>query len=164
MTQDTGTAGKIDATLAERGSRYGSWREQSRVTQNIKAAFRTGANWDKLPEYMRESLEQIANKFARILSGDYTHVDNWHDTVGYASLAEDCLNQDIAAGIKGPVVIDPDNPPMEWLFKKLQDLGFEIAVSDSDSEAIILDPSKVRDPAFLRDPVRAFLAGEHNRE
>lgn len=157
MTQDTGTTGKIGATLAERGSRYGPWREQSRVTQNIKEVFADTPNWLKLPPYLRESLDQISNKIARILSGDYMYNDNLHDIVGYASLAEECLNQDIAAGEVGPEVIDPWNAPTAYLIEQLAERGFQV-FKEEDGQAVLVDPSKVRDPAYLRDPLRAFLA------
>lgn len=162
MTEGTGTAGKVMAdTLAERGSRYGPWREQSRVTQQIKRALVDTPNWDKLPDYLREAFDQIANKMARTLSGDWAYDDNLHDLVGYAKLAEDCLLQDLAnpGSVALPFMIDPDNPPLPWILESLTNMGFDISMPDDGiTEAIILDPSKVRDPAFLRDPVRAFLA------
>lgn len=144
------------ATLAERGSRYGSWREQSRVTQNIKDAMQQTANWARLPEYMRETLEQIANKFARILSGDFMYDDNWHDVVGYAKLAEECLLQDNAGGVEHPFIIDPDNPPEDWMVQQLVKRGYLVSHPDD------LKPEpEVRQPAFLRDPLRDNLAGDN---
>lgn len=158
MTQDTGTAGKIEDTLAERGSQYGSWRLQSAVTQQIKKAFADTPNWEKLPDYMRESLDQIANKFARILSGNYTHLDNWHDTVGYARLAEDCLKQDLAnpGSITLPLIIDGDNPPEDWLVEQLVKRGYLVQAPQEEQERTTDD---VRPPAFMRDGVRDVLAG-----
>lgn len=85
--------GSIDTTLAVRGSRYGEFDEQARVTQNIKAAMRDSVNWDKLPPIMREALEMDASKTARILNGDPDYDDSWHDKAGYATLVENFLHK-----------------------------------------------------------------------
>ena len=39
----------VNATLQERGDRYGTFVDHARVTQNIKRAFQTGRNYDSLP-------------------------------------------------------------------------------------------------------------------
>lgn len=83
------TLGSIEATLALRGSRYGSFEEHARITQNIKVAMQDSPNWDKLPPNMKESLEMIAHKVGRILNGDPFYHDSWHDMVGYAKLVAD---------------------------------------------------------------------------
>lgn len=107
------------ATLAERGGRYGSWRTQAEIAQNIKEAMRCSPNWDDLPAYMRETLDMDANKVARMLNGDWMYADNWHDMVGYTKLAEDCLNEDLANGVEPPVVRDPAHlPKPQWLSKR----------------------------------------------
>jgi hypothetical protein len=81
----------IDATLAERGSRYGVWADQARITQNIKRAMADSPNWAALPDDMVASLDMIASKIARILNGDPTYADSWHDIIGYAKLVENRL-------------------------------------------------------------------------
>lgn len=81
----------IHATLAERGSRYGDFREQARVSQAIKTAYRDSDNWDKLDPYQREALEMNAHKVARILCGDPNYDDSWRDLVGYHQLVLDRL-------------------------------------------------------------------------
>lgn len=77
----------VDATLAERGQRYGEFVEHARITQNIKAAMADSPNWARLPHYQKEALEMIAHKFGRLLNGDFMYEDNLIDTVGYAQLA-----------------------------------------------------------------------------
>ncbi len=57
----------IDATLAERGNRYGSFTEHARITQNIKKAMADSPNWSKLSYDKKESLEMLAHKIGRIL-------------------------------------------------------------------------------------------------
>jgi len=81
----------IDATLAERGSRYGSFTEHARITQAIKAAMADSPNWKTLDDDMRETLEMIAHKAGRILNGDPQYHDSWHDIVGYTKLVADRL-------------------------------------------------------------------------
>lgn len=81
----------ITETLSERGSRYGSFEEHARITQNIKAAMKDSPNWDKLHPNMKESLEMLAHKAGRILNGDPLYHDSWHDIAGYAKLVADEL-------------------------------------------------------------------------
>ncbi len=81
----------IDATLAERGNRYGSFSEHARISQNIKSAMADSPNWDRLSPDKKETLEMLAHKSARILNGDPEYHDSWHDIVGYAKLIADSL-------------------------------------------------------------------------
>ena len=81
----------IENTLAERESRYGSFQEHARITQNIKRAMADSKNWSALPDDMKESLEMTAHKIGRILNGDPMYKDSWHDIIGYTKLVEDDL-------------------------------------------------------------------------
>jgi hypothetical protein len=81
----------VNATLAERGNRYGSFTGHARITQNIKKAMIATPNWDDLPDYMKESLDMVAHKIGRILNGDPYYDDSWHDIAGYTKLVEDIL-------------------------------------------------------------------------
>ncbi len=78
----------IDSTLKERGSRYGEYKDNARVAQEIKRAMKSGTNSDDLRDIQREALEVIAAKIARIVNGDPDYIDNWHDIAGYARLVE----------------------------------------------------------------------------
>lgn len=82
---------EIANTLAERGTRYGSYDEHARITQAIKAAMADSPNWAQLAPDQRETLEMIAHKAGRILNGDPDYHDSWHDIVGYAKLVADRL-------------------------------------------------------------------------
>jgi hypothetical protein len=90
MTKTT----SIDATLAERGSRYGSFNDHARITQDIKRVMQTTPNWStgRLSDHHIEALEMIAHKIGRILNGDPNYADSWHDIAGYAKLVEDYIN------------------------------------------------------------------------
>lgn len=81
----------IDATLAERGARYGSYAEHARITQAIKSAMTDSPNWSSLADDQRETLEMVAHKVGRILNGDPDYHDSWHDIVGYTKLVADRL-------------------------------------------------------------------------
>ncbi len=82
----------VDTTIEERESLNGSFVEQSAFAQNLKLFFQESKNWESLPSYMKESLEMTATKISRILNGDPTHADSWHDIQGYARLVEVILN------------------------------------------------------------------------
>ena len=83
----------VDQILRERGSQYGTFGEVALVAQNIKAAMRHSPNWQRLPADMREALEMIAAKSARILCGDFQHLDSWRDIEGYVKLVADRLER-----------------------------------------------------------------------
>ena len=78
----------VDATLAERGTRYGTFTGHAKITQNIKRAMQDSPNWEKLDDDQREALEMTANKIGRILNGDPNYADSWHDIIGYTRLVE----------------------------------------------------------------------------
>lgn len=75
-------------TLNARKKKYGSYTSNSRISQNIKDAFRASPNWSNLVSHQKESLDLIATKIARILNGDPNEPDSWHDISGYAGLVE----------------------------------------------------------------------------
>lgn len=84
----------IEATLAERQSTYGNFEDVAFVTENIMAVLskaRTNGLSD-LPHTHRMALYMIASKMARIVNGDFNHVDGWHDIGGYSKLIEKLIN------------------------------------------------------------------------
>lgn len=82
----------IESTLKERGNRYGSFKGHAEITQSLKRCMQETPNWSSLDDSMKESLEMVAHKIGRILNGDPTYADSWHDIAGYAKLVEDELN------------------------------------------------------------------------
>lgn len=86
----------IDATLTERGNRYGVFADHALVTQAIKSAMIDSKNWNRLDDDMKESLEMIAHKIGRILNGDPHYHDSWHDIIGYTKLVADRLEPSTA--------------------------------------------------------------------
>ena len=83
----------VNATLAERGSRYGAFRDNAGVAQSIKAILDGHPRWHTLTACQRESLHHIASKIARIMNGDSNYLDNWHDIACYAMLVEKDINE-----------------------------------------------------------------------
>lgn len=82
----------VEDTLKERGARYGDFYSHASICQAIKEAYSfENENFYSLPVDMRQALETIADKIARILNGDPNYPDNWHDIQGYAKLVEDRL-------------------------------------------------------------------------
>lgn len=84
----------IDATLAERQSTYGNFEDVAFVTENIMAVLgRVRVNGlQDLPNTHRMALYMIASKMARIVNGDFNHLDSWHDIGGYAKLVEKLID------------------------------------------------------------------------
>lgn len=86
----------IDATLAERQSQYGSFEDVAFVTENIMAILAKARSngLQDLPHTHRMALYMIASKMARIVNGDFNHLDGWHDIGGYSKLIEDLITLD----------------------------------------------------------------------
>lgn len=103
LVNPTPEAKTIDATLAERGERYGDFSDHAALAQGLMfrlQKFNKAADnergfiepWrDRLDDVQRQALTVIVDKIARILSGDPNYDDNWHDIQGYAKLVEDRL-------------------------------------------------------------------------
>ncbi len=82
-----------DEILAQRGSRYGSFSDHAKYTQQLKEVMQASTNWTegKLSDSQKESLEMIAHKIGRILNGDPNYDDSWVDIAGYSQLVVDEL-------------------------------------------------------------------------
>ena len=85
-------ANDVTETLTERGNRYGKFKDHAELSQQLKEVMRDSVGWARLEPDMREALEMIQHKVARILNGDPTYADSWHDISGYAKLVDDGLN------------------------------------------------------------------------
>ena len=93
-----GISAGADATLAERGARYGDFTDRARIADALHGiligdtpAGKFNTSWGTMKPFQRQALRVIVDKLARILNGDPDYVDNWHDIQGYAKLAEDRL-------------------------------------------------------------------------
>lgn len=83
----------VDATLAERGKRYGSFVGHAHITIGLKAVIFSGLQTrDKfLQPDQQEALDMICHKIGRIVNGDPNYADSWIDIAGYAKLVADRL-------------------------------------------------------------------------
>lgn len=99
----------VEETLAQRETRYGDFTDHARLCQQLMRTMQefekpdSGqehkdefdkiriAPWQLLDPVKRQALTVIADKIARILSGDPNYDDNWRDIQGYAKLVEDRL-------------------------------------------------------------------------
>ena len=83
--------GDLYAVLQQRGSRYGEFKDNADISQQLKSVMYSSANYASLPNDMKESLQMIAHKIARILEGDPYYDDSWVDIAGYAKLVANRL-------------------------------------------------------------------------
>lgn len=78
---------EVESTIATRHSMHGDYSTTADIAQGIKACLRDSPKWLHMHKNNRESLDLIATKMARIVSGDEFEPDHWHDIQGYAKLA-----------------------------------------------------------------------------
>jgi hypothetical protein len=75
-----------DQILNEREQTHGLFREVAGYSQALKTLMRSSRNWERLDVAQAQTLEVVADKIARILCGDPSHVDHWQDGAGYFEL------------------------------------------------------------------------------
>ena len=83
----------IDTILNTRAFNYGTFLDNARVTQRLKAVAHqfAGQNNKTFDADQAEALDMIFTKIGRILNGDSNHTDSWLDIAGYATLVADRL-------------------------------------------------------------------------
>ena len=77
--------------LNERQKTHGDYYRTAATAQALKDEMRRGMNWTSLDDMQRETLEMVATKIGRILSGNPHEIDHWKDIAGYAQLIEQWL-------------------------------------------------------------------------
>lgn len=83
---------EINNTLNERGERYGKFKDVASTTYALQEILRDAKNHEHMTDDQVIALDMICNKMARIVNGDPSYIDNWHDIAGYATLVEQELN------------------------------------------------------------------------
>lgn len=78
--------------LQERGLIHGPFRRQAAISQTLKLVLYDFYNFQHEAD-MREALEMILHKIARILNGNPNYADSWQDIAGYAQLIVKRLNE-----------------------------------------------------------------------
>lgn len=111
----------VNATLQERGTRYGKFTDHAAITQALKQLMRGETpdelsqdlrdrlqrKWMSLEPDQRESLEMNAHKIGRILNGDPDYADSWVDIAGYSKLVADRLEEEQVPHPSGARVVAP---------------------------------------------------------
>ena len=82
----------INKTLEQRGERYGKFKDVAATTYAMQEILRDAKNHEHMTDDQVIALDMICNKMARIVNGDPSYTDNWHDISGYATLVEQELN------------------------------------------------------------------------
>jgi hypothetical protein len=87
------TEDRVEKILDKRGTSYGTFLDNARVTQRLKAVAHNfaGQNNKTFDADQAEALDMIFTKVGRILNGDSNHIDSWIDIAGYATLVADRL-------------------------------------------------------------------------
>lgn len=86
----------LEATLDERGKRYGLFTEHAEAAQQLKKVIGTYVRRQPvgfLAADQQEALDMICHKIGRIINGDPNYADSWHDIAGYAQLITNRLNE-----------------------------------------------------------------------
>jgi len=78
----------IDETLNSRELNYGAFIDHAEIAQALKDEMWRAPKWAALDPDMKEALEMVQHKIARILNGNPTVTDSWHDIAGYVRLVE----------------------------------------------------------------------------
>lgn len=84
----------VNKVLEQRAESYGSYETHSIVSEGIMKVLEVANNYDKLPDHLLHTFKLIADKMTRAANGDYKHLDNLVDIIGYATLSLDILKKD----------------------------------------------------------------------
>lgn len=92
------TMSKLEDTIASRVSVHGDFTNTARVAQHLKGTIalelqHSGHDSDLPDAVMREGMDMIVSKIARIISGNPYESDHWHDIACYASLVEKSVRE-----------------------------------------------------------------------
>lgn len=73
--------------LNEREKTHGKFEDVAHVAQEFKTTIWAMQETNGLPWVLKEALEMMCTKIARIVSGDCYERDHWVDLIGYSQLA-----------------------------------------------------------------------------
>ena len=135
----------IDATLSERGQRYGKFEDHAKAAMAIRGVLFTllgSEKFDSLEPDQVEALIMISHKLARIVNGDPHYDDSWRDVAGYAQLVANRLAKNDA---EPEPKADPKPEPKA-------DPKVEVKV-----RTFMADGDEVEIPPEIRNLLRRFL-------
>lgn len=76
-----------ESLINTRQTTHGDFRTNARLSQKLKAIYRSYDGWEALDDVEKEVLDMISLKISRILSGKSLERQHWEDIEGYAHLA-----------------------------------------------------------------------------
>jgi Domain of unknown function (DUF6378) len=80
-------------TLKEREWHYGSFSDVAHTLHCLKAAVADCNGTRRMGTSERCALDMIFMKIARLVNGDPSHRDSWHDIAGYATLIVNMIDE-----------------------------------------------------------------------
>ena len=83
----------INSILNEREQTHGSFKDFSKINQELKGVLHSCATWNSLSDRQKEALEMIMYKVSRIMNGKADYPDHWLDVAGYATLIKNELEK-----------------------------------------------------------------------
>lgn len=97
--------------IEERQKTHGDYKKTAAIAQDIKAMLSAGS---RMQADQKESLDNIATKLARIVSGSPHVLEHWEDIAGYATLVADRLRGEkaVPVGIADTLYPPPPRPKM----------------------------------------------------
>jgi len=84
----------INETLDQRQKTHGEFADHAWISQDLCESMKQHPNYKDLSAMKKEALEMIQHKIARIINGDSSLHDHWHDIAGYATLVANRLKGD----------------------------------------------------------------------
>lgn len=90
---------KVNKVLEERGECYGKFHKVAKTHNELldivmQASYREYSNTSNLNYEQQTALNMICMKIARIVNGNPSHLDNWVDIAGYATLVANSMTID----------------------------------------------------------------------
>lgn len=77
---------KIEDKLKERAGSHGNFTFVAATSQRFKEIARKGKSWSTMSDREKEAVDQMLHKITRIVEGDSSFPDHWHDILGYSTL------------------------------------------------------------------------------
>jgi len=77
--------------LQERAKTHGSFSANAKLSQNLKQFIRSQKGYKDMNDVQKESLDMIALKLSRILSGNHRVTEHWDDIAGYCTLVSNFI-------------------------------------------------------------------------
>lgn len=95
---------ELEQLLNDRAQTHGDYAETARYQQTFKNITRSAKNWPLLDTSQAQALDCVCDKIARILCGDFSHLDHWQDGQGYFAL----VAREMQAARRHPVSHEPE--------------------------------------------------------